>query len=163
MGYCYLKAHFFVDATYGNEATKRQSTTGYAFTYSGGAVVYQSKLQLITAISSTKAEFIDATTAAKTPKYIQMVLTESGFPQKEPTPIYEVNKTAIEIMNLDIPTKRTCHMDIRFFALQDWKTRDEIVLHLIPGVVNPADDLTKPLRWVLHTRHNRYIMGHYDK
>ena len=30
----------FVDAAYANDLTKRRSTTGYAFTYSGGAVVY---------------------------------------------------------------------------------------------------------------------------
>ena len=30
----------------------------------------------------------------------------------------------------------------------------------IPGVINPADDLTKPLGYVLHSRHARYMMGH---
>ena len=28
-------------------------------------------------------------------------------------------------------------------------------------VVNPTDDLTKPLSWVLHGRHARRNMGHY--
>ena len=30
----------------------------------------------------------------------------------------------------------------------------------IPGIINPSDDLTKPLGWVLHARHVRRIMGH---
>jgi hypothetical protein len=30
-----------------------------------------------------------------------------------------------------------------------------------PGIINPADDLTKPLGWVLHSRHARFIMGHF--
>ena len=29
-----------------------------------------------------------------------------------------------------------------------------------PGVINPADDITKPLGCVLHSRHAQYIMGH---
>ena len=28
-------------------------------------------------------------------------------------------------------------------------------------ILNPADDLTKPLGWVLHSRHARRIMEHY--
>ena len=55
----------FVDAAYANKLIKRHSTTGYAFTYSGGAIVYQSKTQSLTALSSTKAEFIAAVTAEK--------------------------------------------------------------------------------------------------
>ena len=31
----------------------------------------------------------------------------------------------------------------------------------IPGILNPSDDLTKPLGWVLHSRHCRRLMGHF--
>ena len=60
----------FVEAAYANDVSKQRSTTGYVFTYSGGAVVYQSKTQSLTALSSTEAEFIAAVTATKTAKYI---------------------------------------------------------------------------------------------
>ena len=59
----------FVDAAYGNNPTKRRSTTGYALTHCGGAILYQSKAQSITALSSTEAELIAAVTAAKNIKY----------------------------------------------------------------------------------------------
>ena len=152
----------FVDAAYANDVKKRRSTTGYAFTYSGGAVVYRSKAQSITAQSSTEAEFIAAVTAAKTARYLRSILIELGFEQKEPTPTYEDNASAIEIINAQKPTERTRHIEIRFFGIQDWKTRGDICLSHIPGVINPADDLTKPLGWVLHSRHARYLMGHYN-
>ena len=58
----------FVDAAYANDLSKRRSTTGYVFTHSGGAVVYRSKMQTLTALSSTEAKFIAAVTAAKTAK-----------------------------------------------------------------------------------------------
>ena len=32
----------------------------------------------------------------------------------------------------------------------------------IPGKLNPANVLTKPLAWVLHDRHARRIMGHFS-
>ena len=56
-------------------------------------------------------------------------------------------------MNARVPTERTRHIDIRFFAIQGWKERGDIILHHIPGIINPSDDLTKPLGWVLHSRH----------
>jgi hypothetical protein len=52
-------------------------------------------------------------------------------------------------------------MDLRFFAIQDWREAGDIVMSHIAGILNPSDDLTKPLGWVLHSRHCRRIMGHY--
>ena len=152
----------YVDAAYANDPKKRRSTTGYAFTYSGGAIVYRSKSQSITALSSTEAELIAAVTAAKTALYLRSILKDLGFPQDEPTPIYEDNASCIDIVNSQKPTERSRHIDIRFFAIQDWKQKGLIRLHHIPGVINAADDLTKPLGWVLHARHARFLMGHYE-
>jgi hypothetical protein len=59
------------------------------------------------------------------------------------------------------PTDRTRHIDLRFFATQDWREAGDIVMSHIAGIFNPSDDLTKPLGWVLHSRHCRRIMGHY--
>jgi hypothetical protein len=47
------------------------------------------------------------------------------------------------------------------FAIQDWKDRGDILLAHIPGVINPADALTKALGWVLHSRHLRRVLGHH--
>ena len=150
----------FVDAAYGNNPTKRRSTTGYAVTYGGGTILYQSKAQSITALSSTEAELIAAVTAAKNIKYMRSILEELGHPMEGPTPIYEDNQSAIEIINANKPTGRSRHIDIRFFAIQGWKEDGHITMEHIPGVINPADDLTKPLGYVLHSRHARYMMGH---
>ena len=153
----------FVDAAYADDLRKRRSTTGCVFTFSGGAIVCRSKTQSPTALSSTEAEFIAAVTAAKTARYIRSILCELGFEQTEPTPIYEDNKPTVDIIASQKPTERTRHMDIRFFATQDWvHSSKDIRLSHIPGIINPSDDLTKPLGRVLHERHARYVMGHYN-
>ena len=119
-------------------------------------------VQLFTDPKLNQLLLIAAVTAAKTAKYLRSVLIGLRFPQDEPTPIYEDNASAIEIINAQKPTERSRHIEIRFFAIQDWKMKGEIKMLHIPGVINPADDLTKPLGWILHSRHARYIMGHYD-
>ena len=151
----------FVDAAHANDLRNRHSTTGYAFVLCGGAVSYRTKMQSITATSSTEAEFLAAVLAAKHAKYLRAILNELGFVQLLPTPIYEDNMSAIKIINAKVPTERSRHIDIQHFAIQEWKERGDIVMCHIPGIINPADDLTKPLGWVLHARHARRIMGHF--
>ena len=133
------------------------------FIFCGGAVVYKSKTQLLTAGSSTEAEFIAAHTAAKIAKYLRMILKQLGYEQKQPTPIHIDNMSALQIINNNTsPTERTRHLDIRYYAIQDWREAGDIVMEHIPGVLNPSDDLTKPLGYILHARHCRQIMGHYS-
>ena len=124
-------------------------------------ISYRSKTQSLTATSSTEAEFIAAVLAAKHAKYLRAILRELGFAQHLPTPLYEDNLSAINMINNQVPTERSRHIDIQHFAIQDWKERGDILREHIAGILNPADDLTKPLGWVLHARHARRIMGHF--
>ena len=55
---------WFVDAAYANDHCTRRSTSSLAFTLCGVAIVYKSKTQSLTAVSSTEAEFIAAFDAA---------------------------------------------------------------------------------------------------
>ena len=144
----------FVDAAHGNDLRTRRSTTGYAFTLAGGAIAYRSKTQSLTATSSCEAEFYAAVTAAKVAKYLRSILLELGFPQKSPTLLHEDNASTIKLINAKQPTERSRHVDIQFFAIQDWNSQGHILMvHTIPGIINPSDNLTKPLGWVLHSRH----------
>jgi hypothetical protein len=75
--------------------------------------------------------------------------------------LYEDNLAAIAMINQKKPTSRSRHIDIQYFAIQEWKRRGLIVMRHIPGVINVADQATKALSWVLHSRHARRSMGHY--
>jgi len=70
------------------------------------------------------------------------------------------NQSAINVINPRVPTERSRHIDVQHFAIQDWKESGAIAMKFISMVINPSDDLTKPLGWVLHDRHARRIMGH---
>ena len=95
----------FVDAFfYANDPRKRRSTTGFVFTYCGGAIVYQQKTQSITALSSTEAVFFAAVLCAKIALYLRSILDELGFGCTEPTKIYDDNASTIMIVNSQVPT-----------------------------------------------------------
>jgi hypothetical protein len=65
------------------------------------------------------------------------------------------------MINASRPTPRSRHIDIQHFAIQEWKAQGDIILCHIPGIINPADALTKSLGTTLHFRHVRRMMGHY--
>jgi hypothetical protein len=151
----------FVDASYAADPKTRRSITGIIFCYGGAAIAYKSKLQTTVATSSTESEFYAAVHAAKIAKYLCSVLDELGFPCAGPTPLYEDNQAAIAMVNESRPTPRVRHLDIQHFAIQEWRARGIIQLFHIPGVINSADQQTKPLSFTLHSRHARRSMGHY--
>ena len=93
-------------------------------------------------------------------KHLRYILDEVGIIQHGPTAIYEDNAAAILMANAGKPTERSRHIDIQYFALQEWVSKGFVKLFHIPGVANPADSMTKALGWVLHTRHVTRMMGH---
>ena len=93
---------------------------------------------------------------------MRQVLLQLGYDQSYPTPIYCDNEAAIRIVNDNqMPTDRIRHLEICWFAIQDWCENKEIILNHLPGIHMPSDAQTKPLGWVLHTRHCRQMMGHH--
>jgi hypothetical protein len=150
----------FVDASHATCLKTRRSVTGMVFMLAGGAVYYKSKLQPTVSTSSTECELIAAVQAAKVAKYLRSILAELGHPQSDPTILYEDNEAAIHVANDVRPTPRTRHVDIGWFAIQEWVQHGDIVLKYINTKINVSDAQTKCLAWVLHRRHCRRAMGH---
>ena len=64
------------------------------------------------------------------------------------------------MINASRPTERARHIDIQHFAIQEWRQQGDILMRHLPGIINPSDQLTKNLGWILHSRHARRSMGH---
>ena len=73
---------------------------------------------------------------------------------------WTLNQSAINMVNARVPTERSRHIGMQHFAIQDWKDAGGTIMSFMPGIINPSDDLTKPLGWILHARHARRAMGH---
>ena len=151
----------YVDAAHATDLITRRSTTGIVLMFCGGPLAYKSKIQSTVFTSSTEAEFLAAVDAAKIAKYLRSILAELGYPQHDPTCLYEDNAAAILMINASRPTPRSRHIDIQHFAMQEWKAKGDIILEHIPGMDNSVDSLTKSLGTTLHHRHVRRLMGHF--
>ena len=77
VGYC--------DSDYAGDLDKHRSTTGYVFTLAKAPVSWNSNLQLIVALSTTKAEYLEITEAVKEAILLQGLLDDLGIGQKQVT------------------------------------------------------------------------------
>lgn len=92
-----------------------------------------------------------------------MVMKQLGYEQTSVTTIYIDNLLALKTINENTaPTERCRHVDLRYWALQDWSHVDKsLIMAHCPGTINISDNQTKPLGYVLHARHCHQAMGHY--
>ena len=61
--------------------------------------------------------------------------------------------------NAGRPTKRTKHIDTRYFALQSWVEQDLVLLKSVPTSDNSSDALTNNVPRLLFNRHMDFILG----
>jgi hypothetical protein len=126
----------------------------------GGPIAYKAKLQPTVASSSTESEFMQASDTGRLALYVRSILWDLDVPQHAATILYEDNDGATAMANAGKPTPRSRHIDIKFYALQEWVERDLMVLKRIDTSINMSDALTKPLARILFYRHRDFYMGY---
>jgi len=145
----------YVDADWGSDVNDRKSTLGYAFTLSGGAISWSSKKQSAVALSSTEAEYITGTHAAKEAIWLGRLFAGLQQPSSFPIPLLIDNQSAITIAKNPEFHDRTKHIDIRYHFLQHKVELGDIILNYVPTNNQSADILTKGLAWEKHERFSR--------
>ena len=151
-----------LDAAHATDLKTHRSVTGIAIYYGGAVIAWKSRLQPTVSTSSTEAEFLAAVHCAKMVIYLRSILQELNALRDGPTKLLIDNEAALKVINECRPTPRVRHIDIQHFAIQQWRKWGLVVMEHLPGLINASDDLTKPLSWVLHGRHARRNMGHYN-
>ncbi len=92
--------------------------------------------------------------------FVGSILWDLDVPQEAATVPYEDNDGCTAMGNVQKPTTRTRHSDIKYFALCKWVECNHIHLERIDTSINIADHLTKPLSRIPFHRHADYLLGH---
>ena len=156
----YLKGTRSLRLTYGGSEAKglvgyadmdgsmnddRRAISGYAFLIDGGAVSWSSKRQEIIVLSTTEAEYVAATHAAKETKWLRTFIGELFTPLKSPTTLYSDSQSAITLSEDHQYHARMKHINIRFHFIR-WVIEDGVLkLVYCPTDDMTADTLTKAL------------------
>lgn len=134
----------YSDADHGGDKATGRSTSGVVCIYSGGAISWQSQRQATVAISTTEAEVVAASEAAREVVWLKRLLSDiTNF--SEIPEIYVDNEAAIRLAQNPELHRRTKHIEIRHFFIREKVTNGEIVVSKISSEFQVADALTKAL------------------
>jgi hypothetical protein len=134
----------FVDASYACHDDAK-SQTGYSFCLGPTDPVFyaRSAKQKITALSSTEAEYIALCEATREVVHLRQLLTDIGFPQEHPTPVFKDNSACIQFTQGFRNHRNTKHISVRYHFSKDKVEDGTISMVKISTEDQRADYLTK--------------------
>jgi hypothetical protein len=136
----------------------RKAISGYAFLLDGGAVSWSSKKQEIIALSTTEAEYMATTHAAKEALWLRSLIGEIFGKFAGPTTLYGDNQGAIALTRDHQYHARTKHIDIHFHFIRWIVAKGKLKLVYCPTENMIADTLTKALP-SMKVKHFAYSLG----
>jgi hypothetical protein len=143
----------FSDSDFANDLAKRKSVMGYTFSLGSGAILWASRRQKVVTVSSTEAEYIAASEAAKEICWLRILLRGITVPVDSPTPLLGDNNGAHILACDPAFHARAKHIDNRYHHIRDCVEKKKIFLPHVPTSDNVADALTKALPAPVFLRH----------
>ncbi|KAH0642979.1 hypothetical protein KY289_033953 [Solanum tuberosum] len=134
----------YTDVDMAGDLDNRKSTIGYLFTFSGGAISWQSKLQKCVALFTTEAKYIATTEAGNEMIWLKRFLQELGLQQMEYV-VYCDNQSAIDLIKNSMYHARTKHIDVRHYWFREEVESESFHVKKIHTSENLADMLTKTI------------------
>ena len=134
----------YVDAGWGG-TENRKLISGYLFSLGNNFISWASNRQATTALSTTKADYIAASSAGQEAVWLRLLLHSLEFEQKKATVIQEDNQGCIALSKNPKFQARTKHFDIKHHYIRDLVTTNLIDLSYCALHKMVANVLTKPL------------------
>ncbi|GJS55942.1 retrovirus-related pol polyprotein from transposon TNT 1-94 [Tanacetum coccineum] len=131
----------YSDSDYAADLDARRSLTGYVFTIGNSVVSWKATLQPSVALSTTEAEYMALTEAAKEGIWLKGLIEDLGFPQDQAT-VFCDSMSAICLAKDQVYHDRTKHIDVRYHFI---RSERRIKVEKIGTQDNPADVFTKPV------------------
>ncbi|XP_055960563.1 secreted RxLR effector protein 161-like [Mercurialis annua] len=142
-----LKIYGFTDSDFQSDIDDRKSISGFVFTCNGGAVSWKSSKQETTADSTTEAEYIAASDAAKEAVWIKKFVSELGVVPtiESAVPLFCDNNGAIAQAKEPRSHQKSKHIERRYHIIREIVGKGDVSLQKIASAENTADPLTKPM------------------
>lgn len=135
----------FTDSDWGGSMTDWRSTSGMVFMLGSSAITWGSKKQDIVALSTTKAKYIAATSAACQTIWLKRMLSKCGMKFNEPTRLWCDNQSTISIAKHRTLHERSKQIYIHYHFIRGLITKGAIFLQHCNTKSQLVDILTKPL------------------
>lgn len=135
----------YSDADYAGDVSTRRSTSGVVCLHMGGPVSWSSQRQKSVALSTTEAEFIAASEAAKEIVWLSRLFSEISVLTS--IPVLKIdNMSAVKLVKNPAFHKRSKHIEVRYYFVREKYDEGQLVVEHVPGDEQIADIMTKPLQ-----------------
>ncbi|MCO5556827.1 hypothetical protein L7F22_010380 [Adiantum nelumboides] len=147
----------YTDADYAGDLDKQRSTSGYLYTFAGGAISWFSRLQSCTTLTITEAEYVATSDACKEAIWLTRLVGDLGIVGEVPV-LHCDSQSAIQLARNPVFHAKMKHVDVKYHFIKD--VLDDKRLHLVKVHTddNPTDLLTKTLS-PERFAHCRELMG----
>ena len=161
---CTRVSKWWIDASFGTRVPDLKSHTGGCLSQGKGAIISMSKKQKLNTKSSTEAELVGVDDVLPQVLWTCNFLLNQGW-NVEKNVIYQDNKSAIllEENGMASSSKRTKHIDIRFYFIKDRIDAGEVTVEYCPTGDMWGDYFTKPLQGSRFLHIRRIIMNESSK
>jgi transposase InsO family protein len=129
----------YSDSDYAGDVDSRRSMTGYVFTLGGSVVSWKATLQATVTLSTTEAEYMALTEAAKEGIWLKGLVSDLGLHHDKVT-VFCDSLSAICLTKDQVHHERTKHIDVRYHFLRNEK---RVKVMKVGTADNPADMFTK--------------------
>jgi hypothetical protein len=133
----------YSDADFAGDVQSRRSTSGVVCMHMDGPVSWSSQRQRSVALSTTEAELIAASEAAKEVIWLSRLLKE--ITTVTTSVLYVDNLSTIKLIKNPVYHKRSKHVEVRHFFVREKVADGVLNVEHVSGTEQLADILTKPL------------------
>ena len=149
----------YSDADWAGESSSARSTTGNLLMLGGAAIHWRSTRQPTVSLSSSEAEYVAASELTRMIKVTRVFLAELGFAQRDPTPLYIDNQTAIRMAIEEGNEDRRKHINVKHHYIREQNEKGQIQPNWIPSEQQLADIFTKALNQRVFVLLRKQVMG----
>jgi hypothetical protein len=149
----------FSDSDYAGDSETRVSIAGFILYLMGVPISWKSKGQKGVTLSSSEAELVALSEAAKEVKFVFQVLQSMGIKVKLPIVVRVDNVGAIFIGTNVTVSQRSKHIDVRYHFVREYVHEGFIRIIFVRTKDNDADIFTKNLSGELHNIHASKMVG----
>lgn len=145
------------DASFGDDPITRRSSQGYVFSLFGGPIDWKANKQNTVTTSSTEAELLSLSTAAKEMIWWTRFFKTIHFDVQHQPVIHCDNRQTIRLLEMETPklVTKLRHVDIHQSWLREQVQQGIITVRWIDTNTMPADGMTK----ILTAQQHRHFMS----
>lgn len=143
----------YTDSDWAGDKDTRLSVSGYIVYLMGVPISWRSKQQKAVVLSSSEAEFVSLSEAAKEIKFIYQIMISMGLTVKTPIMVRVDNVGAIFMAENVTTSQRTRHVDIRYNFVREFVEDGFIDIVFVRTDENLSDGFTKNVTGDIYDSH----------